>query len=137
MSWFSMKVMAREGHMPMRPGGCPRPSTSLQYSRFPMASCKMPAKGHTSMPVFNKTGRVSKCFLPEWKTTWIWVTQRLRNLSEDRLLHKINILDECYIWPQSACSSNKYILRTYMLPTQLPDHSAFTKGAVIASCKWV
>lgn len=29
--------------MPMRPGGRPCPSTSLQYSFRPMASCKMPA----------------------------------------------------------------------------------------------
>lgn len=49
-----MKVMAREGHMPMRPGGRPCPSTSLQYSLRPMASCKIPA--HTD-----------KCQLYDWQ----------------------------------------------------------------------
>ena len=43
VSWFSMKVTALEGHMPMRPGGRPCPSTSRQYSPRPMASCRIPA----------------------------------------------------------------------------------------------
>ena len=43
MSWFSMKVTAREGHMPSRPGGRPWLSMSRQYSPLPMASCSMPA----------------------------------------------------------------------------------------------
>ena len=43
MSWFSMKVTAREGHMPRRPGGRPWLSMSRQYSPLPMASCSMPA----------------------------------------------------------------------------------------------
>ena len=43
VSWFSMKVTAREGHMPSMPGGRPWGSTSRQYSRLATASCRMPA----------------------------------------------------------------------------------------------
>ncbi len=39
VSWLSMKVMARLGHMPMTPGGRPWLSTMRQYSRRPTASC--------------------------------------------------------------------------------------------------
>ena len=42
VSWFSMKVIALEGHMPMRPGGRPCPSTKRQYSPRPIASCRIP-----------------------------------------------------------------------------------------------
>jgi len=40
-----MKVMARLGHMPSRPGGRPWLSTRRQYSPRLMASCRMPAAG--------------------------------------------------------------------------------------------
>ena len=44
VSWFSMKVTAREGHMPIMPGGRPWLSTSRQYSRRATASWSTPAQ---------------------------------------------------------------------------------------------
>ena len=64
VSWFSRKVTAREGHMPMRPGGRPWLSTKRQYSRLPIASCRMPAAhahahAHT-MSVSMRAARASR-----------------------------------------------------------------------------
>ena len=44
VSWFSMKLTARDGHIPRSPGGRPWLSMSRQYSPLPMASCSMPAR---------------------------------------------------------------------------------------------
>ena len=43
VSWFSMKLTARDGHIPRSPGGRPWLSMSRQNSPLPMASCRMPA----------------------------------------------------------------------------------------------